>query len=679
MAPQAGRAAELVVEEVEALELPRRPLGLTLFSAFDILGGLFGTCAAALGLIGAVKPRFNPGGVLGFIETAANALGFVGGAVLLVAGIGMFALRPWARKLALGYCLYQIGMGLAWNGLTLVAVFLAPPAAAGGAAATSIVLVGATVVSLIFSVGYALLQFVYLMRPAVHGVFAGLTPDDVAAASSDASGWLRTTPGWVTSMVVHASILLMLGLLTIQEQVKELAPDLTALRTESLAEVEELAPEEELAPVDVNVEQQVESVDASSDVVGTESVDVTEMLDEGAAAPNIEATADIGPIEVATSDLVSSAVGTTNKNSLGGRAGAAKMALVAQGGGNQQSEDAVARGLKWLAEHQNPDGSWSFEHNKGRCQGRCKSNGKIANGQNGATAIALLPFLGAGATHREGRYKKVVQTGLAYLINNMKVDANGGSLIDGGSMYSHGLGSICICEAYAMTEDRNLFNAAQQAVNFIVYAQDPVGGGWRYGPRQPGDTSVVGWQLMALRSAHMGYLEVPQSVIAGAANFLNTTQTDGGAAYGYTGPENRPSTTAIGLLCRMYMGWKKDEPALVRGVERLSQMGPAKDDVYYNYYATQVMHHMGGEKWTKWNTVMRDHLVNTQSREGHEDGSWYFKDGPHNDAGGRLYVTAMCIMTLEVYYRYLPLYREEASEVEAAEESPKPAAAAGGE
>ena len=95
-------------------------------------------------------------------------------------------------------------------------------------------------------------------------------------------------------------------------------------------------------------------------------------------------------------------------------------------------------------------------------------------------------------------------------------------------MYGHGLASIALCEAYGMTKDTGLAEPAQHAVNFIVYAQDPVGGGWRYTPHQPGDTSVLGWQLMALKSAHMAYLNVPPKTIKGAVNFLNSVQGESG-------------------------------------------------------------------------------------------------------------------------------------------------------
>lgn len=276
--------------------------------------------------------------------------------------------------------------------------------------------------------------------------------------------------------------------------------------------------------------------------------------------------------------------------------------------------------------------------------------------------MALLPFLGAGQTHKEGKYKATVEHGLAYLIKHMRVRSGMGDFIEpGGNMYSHGLATITLSEAYAMTNDPGLLRPAQLALDFIVYAQDPVGGGWRYQPKQPGDTSVTGWQVMALKSGHLAYLKVPSRAILGAGKFLDFVQAEDGARYGYRFPTPSPSTTSVGLLCRMYLGWKKDKPALRKGVEYLHALGPSAN-IYFDYYATQVLRQYGGKYWDDWNKAMRDRLVDSQETKGHAKGSWFFAKAPRATRGGRLYCTSMATMILEVYYRYMPLYGQEASE-----------------
>ena len=80
-------------------------------------------------------------------------------------------------------------------------------------------------------------------------------------------------------------------------------------------------------------------------------------------------------------------------------------------------------------------------------------------------------------------------------------------------------------------------------------------------------------------------------------------------------------------------------------------------DVYYWYYATQVIHHMGGEFWAEWNNVMRRVLPENQVQEGRERGSWDSRGDPYGYQGGRFYCTCLCIYMLEVYYRHLPIYQ----------------------
>ena len=472
---------------------------------------------------------------------------------------------------------------------------------------------------------------------------------------------VRQTPSWLVSMVVHVVVILALALLSLPPPVLDDVRQLVVAPgvDQQLEEIEELDQE----PLEqINFEVVTDMVFESQ--VEPEEID-TSPFDEMESAAATYKLEDFGISTAPQSDLLNQ-VGSFSGSALDAR-GSARARMVASTGGNEKSERAVALALKWLAQHQMPDGGWSFNHTVApSCGGQCRNPGSIPEARNGATGLALLPFLGAGQTHTTGDYKDLVKRGLYFLVNNMKVSAQGGSMYEkGGSMYSHGIASIVLCEAYAMTHDKGLYAPAQQSLNFIAYAQDPVGGGWRYSPRQPGDTSAVGWQIMAMKSGQMGYLRVPPITVQKAFRFLDSVQANNGAHYGYTDPAaNREGTTAVGLLCRMYLGWKKDNPALERGAKWISDKGPSKTNMYYNYYATQVMRHWEGERWKKWNSVMRDQLVNSQAQKGHEEGSWHMPAGHVTDRGGRLYSTAMAAMILEVYYRHLPIYRKQSTEEE---------------
>jgi hypothetical protein len=349
-------------------------------------------------------------------------------------------------------------------------------------------------------------------------------------------------------------------------------------------------------------------------------------------------------------------------------------------GATDESQRAVALGLKWLKMHQNPNGLWSFE-NYHRCHGKdCGCRVPIEDGNNidfndtAATALGLMPFLGAGHTHLKATpYRETVFSAIEALRRRM--DKQG---YFGGTMYGHGLATIALCEAYSLTKDPKLRDSAQRAVDFIAYAQNPRTGGWRYQPRTNGDTSVVGWQVMALESAAMADLKVNPQTLDLATKWLDACQVKVPSlnnpaahriAYQYMpGEYTSPALTAVGVLGREYLGWGPKHPDLISGCEYLIERPPPrleeylpgeKLELYYWYYATQALHHMSGDYFSRWNPRIRDLLVKTQEREGHKAGSWDPTIADYGNRGGRIYATSMAVLTLEVYYRYLPLYRRD--------------------
>ncbi len=481
----------------------------------------------------------------------------------------------------------------------------------------------------------------------------------------------QEAPAWAVSMFVHMATFVTMAMVTVAEP-SSYKPQELIITPPAEQSIEDLAEFDGAIPTTLDDSVTTEALTFESIDSPTELSAATDapagIADELEAARAAIDTSDFGLDRVARSDIMGMA-GAYVGNSLSGRGMAGQISWIQKEGGNEFSEKSVTLALKWLANHQLPDGSWSFNHTLSPgCHGACRSPGSMGAARNAATGLALLPFLGSGQTHKNSRkYKAVINSGLDYLINRMQMTPHGGALNEpaSGRMYSHGIAAIALCEAYAMTHDRKLLGPAKAALNFISYAQDPVGGGWRYAPREKGDTSVVSWQLMALKSGHMAGLNIAPQTIHKASLFLDSVQSDDGMTYGYLTPaKGTEATVAIGLLSRMYLGWKHDNPVLRRGVQWLSKRGPSASNMYYNYYATQVMRHWEGEEWKTWNRQMRDQLIRTQDRQGHEEGSWYIPGrGDHGAiAGGRLYYTAMATMILEVYYRHMPLYRSQSVE-----------------
>jgi hypothetical protein len=357
----------------------------------------------------------------------------------------------------------------------------------------------------------------------------------------------------------------------------------------------------------------------------------------------------------------------------GGRGSGSRQKMLAQGGGTARTERAVAAALLWLAHHQDYDGHWGLAGFVHQCKDKSCAKGKsvseITSCDSGATAMGLLPFLAAGQTHKtKGTYRETVLKGVQWLIAHQQPD---GDLAKGAQqkMYSHGLATIALCEAFGLTGDPEVRGHAQAAVNYILAAQNAADGGWRYNPKDPGDTSVVGWQLMALKSAHMAGLDVggtsSGSAFMGTSKWLDSVSVNNGTEYAYMpgqGPED--TMTSVGLLCRQYLGAKRDNPWLVGGMQYLRNHLPDENrsNIYYWYYATQVMHNMAGYEWDEWNRKMRDILVHTQVRSVDEcaNGSWDPTNDHWGSRGGRVMQTSLSALTLEIYYRYLPLFKAEA-------------------
>lgn len=350
-----------------------------------------------------------------------------------------------------------------------------------------------------------------------------------------------------------------------------------------------------------------------------------------------------------------------------------------------ETEAAIELGLVFLARHQHPEGKWSLQGFDDATSAVSPEERRfMLVSDTGATALALLSFQGGGYTHREHQYKDVVRKGLDYLVRNQKENGDLFIPLDDRSnqsvwLYSHALATITLCEAYGMTGDPALREPAQRAVDFIIQAQNKDLGGWRYAPGVGTDTSVTGWMMMALKSGELAGLQVPHDSYGRIARWLSVSQVSSGQPHVFRYNPYAPDTpqqrhgrlpsktmTAVGLLMRFYTGWERSTPSMVDGANYLAQhypqIGTQRDpqrDTYYWYYATQVMCHMEGEHWEMWKEQLFPLLRDTQLKSGQWAGSWNPRGAVPDRWGlhaGRLYVTTMNLLSLEVEYRKLPLY-----------------------
>lgn len=352
-----------------------------------------------------------------------------------------------------------------------------------------------------------------------------------------------------------------------------------------------------------------------------------------------------------------------------GRTGEAKEKLLKAAGGTEDTEKAVALGLAWLAKQQQQDGGWKFD------QGKTEERAA-------ATGMVVLAYLGAGHTHKapkekakdDKNYAPVVGKGVAFLSKQCALNgASAGRLST--DAYSNAIGALALVEAYGMTGDAALKPYAQAAVNYIQKAQAK-NGSWGYTPQTNGDTSITGWQLQVLFVAKNSKgLVVDDKVLKAAVGFLDTAAAGAKKAmYGYqdsAGAAPGTALTAIGLLSRYrHDGWNPKTPGLADGVTGLLKAAPDKNrlNTYHLYYAALVVRGFEGDEWQTWNEGkkaaddtrkggMRDVLTGAQiTKNGADRGSWDPDAGFIGSSCGRLGTTALCVLSLEVYYRYAPPY-----------------------
>jgi hypothetical protein len=332
--------------------------------------------------------------------------------------------------------------------------------------------------------------------------------------------------------------------------------------------------------------------------------------------------------------------------------------LVEQLGGSEETEAAVADALAWLARMQSESGAWDAD-----APGiDCDDCGGVTNIQSDValTGLALLCFLGADHTHTQpGPYQDTVRRGLAWLVAQQRPD---GDLRGRESMYSHGIASIALAEAYGMTGDPALRDRVSSAVDFIIDARNRETGGWRYAPRQLGDTSVLGWQVMALVSARRSGVDVPEAIFEVADDWLDLVDMRSRPGlYAYQ-PGERPTfaMTAEGMFVRQLLGDEPEQDHMVNSADFVLRELPdwTRDPNTYGwYYATLAMFQHQGDAWAQWNEAVSRELLAQQVQAGAMAGSWAPADR-WSQIGGRIYQTAICTLSLEVYYRYLPRFMQ---------------------
>lgn len=373
-----------------------------------------------------------------------------------------------------------------------------------------------------------------------------------------------------------------------------------------------------------------------------------------------------------------------------------QLAEVEVRGGSLETEQAVARGLAFLASIQKPDGSWNSRETGGGREQQILGHdrqGAGAQADTGITALAVLAFMADGSTHLGGPYQDAVRRGLEFLILRQQ---RGGSLAGAAQyyaqMYCHSMALLALAEAYALTGDERLRPAVQAGVTYSLETQNRAGGGWRYQPQEAGDMSQFGWQVMALRSAGLNGIALDDQSQRLMEVFLqrHTRGANSGLATYRVGEPTSPTMTAEALFSRYLLGQRLSRLQVEEATQEIVGLLPVTlktegqplqlsvqdcqnlpgrqiDNLYFWYYGSLALKHAASDpnaadsvivqqSWELWNKNLSTRLLSLQRSNGAESGSWDPDSCLWGGYGGRVYTTSLAVLCLQVYYRYdIPL------------------------
>ncbi|MCQ2389046.1 MAG: terpene cyclase/mutase family protein [Kiritimatiellae bacterium] len=421
------------------------------------------------------------------------------------------------------------------------------------------------------------------------------------------------------------------------------------------AEVEEEKLEEPEPPPDVEPPPETDDVQVEVDIpaVGTPtevaaSVPVMSNEPQSPKPAEQDAMAAIpSPVTMKSVMASSRATGVRGKYTSGGA-----------NYGDQKTEAAVMKALRWLKFTQKSDGSWGGVH---------------------SAAFAILTYLAHGETPASKEFGETVMAAIDYLLGALQEDSNGKPSFKGsdGNEYSFLIATYALCEAYGMTKNPNCKEAAEICLKRIVDNQSPTGG-WDYRLNKAStrdDLSFGGWALQAVKAGKMAGIHVSgmEPCIKRAITYLKTRAFVNGG-FGYCAGGAPTGLTATGCLCMQLLGYTKDKEVaaacdFMRTWEPAWKGGnmPGGGTQYYCYYAAQCKYQAGmreganavdQKSWKEWNAAMKalypNEIVTLEKKiegpDGKEKEMGYWKDGYHDQVMG----TCLVALQLMVYYRYLP-------------------------
>ena len=476
--------------------------------------------------------------------------------------------------------------------------------------------------------------------------------------------------GPMVSVVVHILGLVFLSSIIVFEAPKE-GEDIVVKEVQvDIKELEKIPEPPEPEDLEVQEDIEIERPDITTDDVKVEVEDVS------IEAPAVDvAMPDMMSVKPTNSALVMPAL-------MSSRTGKGRKKALKRYGGSSKTERSVVKGLNWLKDHQNDNGSW----------------GENRNDTAALTGLALLALLAHGETPSSTEFGPTVLKAIKKLVKFLGPNAN---KVSGG--YRHGIVMYALSEAYAVTKIPMLEDVLNKGMTKLIKGQSSLGS-FNYGySNKPTDTcgnrprpdlSVAGWNYQALKAAFAAGCTTPglEEAIDKAINvgLKRTSFNRKAKRFAYSiGKNGKPGSgslcmQAAGTLCLQLLGEGKSSQVKA-GLANLQTPnaywfawsgGPPKAKkksvpdwaLYQWYYQTQAFfqgYSGRGGTWRKWNKMFTKELTRRQKRDGRwESPSFEYPIGKGHNEGSYfkgidqpVWSTSLCCLMMEVYYRYLPTFK----------------------
>jgi hypothetical protein len=298
-----------------------------------------------------------------------------------------------------------------------------------------------------------------------------------------------------------------------------------------------------------------------------------------------------------------------------------------------RSHSFVEWGLWYLTGRQEDDGRWD-----------AAKWGAGSASDVEVTALSLLAYLAAGYTGESGRFQFAVNAATKYL--SSKQTESG--LIGSSDLREHATAGLALTEYWAMTKLPALEKPVRQAHDYLRRCQLPSGAWPSRKSTRPDDATDI-LTLMMLKSGKLAGIKLADQALKKAGACIQSKLD--------APPKSQDLQPVPGAYLASFFSGAPDDQKRRETLRAFLELSPrgVLGDPYACWFATLGSFNHGGSAWKSWDPKMKARIFGEFRTKGPDFGGW-LTGGEESQRLGKIGTTALRLLVLEIYYRYLPIY-----------------------